>query len=137
MRILGVDHGEKRIGLALSDPLALFAQPLTVLERHDRLRSDLRAIAALCKEHEVEEIVIGLPLDMNGSVGAKAQEVRDFAARLRESTGLPIIEWDERLSTVAAERALIEGGLRRQRRKQVVDKTAAALILSSYLDSRR
>ncbi len=137
MRILAIDHGEKRIGVALSDPTATFAQPLVVLERKAKLRQDLRGIAALCREYEVEEIVIGLPLDMNGTVGAKAQEVRGFAERLQETTGLPVVEWDERLSTVAAERALIEAGVRRKKRKQVVDKTAAALILSSYLDSRR
>lgn len=136
MRILGIDPGEKRIGLALSDPTGIFAQPLMVLERGAKLRRDLRAIAALCREHEVEEIVIGLPLDMSGREGEKALEARAFADRLRETTGLPVVEWDERLSTVAAERALIEGRVRRKRRKQVIDKTAAALILSSYLDSR-
>lgn len=136
MRILGLDIGEKRIGVALSDPTATFAQPLLVLTRGPKLRGDLRAIAAICRDHEVEEVVVGLPLSMSGEAGSQAGIVRELVGRLRDFIDLPIVEWDERLSTVAAERALLEGDVRRRRRRQVIDKTAAALILSSYLDYR-
>lgn len=137
MRVLGIDYGEKRIGLALTDPLGMFAQPLSVLERGEKLRQDLRGIAAVCREHEVTEIVIGLPLSMSGEAGTKAKEVREFAARLAETVRLPIHEWDERLTTTAAERALLEGNVRRSRRREIIDKTAAALILAGWLENRR
>ena len=135
-RVLGLDYGAKRIGVALSDPTGVFARPLTVVTRGPKLRGDLRAIAALCREHEVVEIVIGLPLSMDGTAGTQARTVREFAERLGAAVDLPVHEWDERLTTTAAERALIEGNVRRSRRKQIIDKTAAALILSGYLDHR-
>jgi putative holliday junction resolvase len=137
VRVMGIDLGERRIGLALSDPTGMLASPLRVLERPRKMKRFLEVLADLCREHEVGEIVVGLPLSMDGSVGTKAAEARDFIARLRAHTGLPVVAWDERLSTVAAERALIEAGMRRERRKQVIDKTAAALILAGYLERRR
>lgn len=137
MRILGIDYGERRVGVALSDPMGLFASPLTVLERGRKLKKTVGEIAALVQKHEVGEVVVGLPLSMSGELGSKAKEVRAFVIRLREGLDVPVVEWDERLTTVAAERALIEGRVRRERRRNVIDKTAAALILGSYLDHRR
>lgn len=137
MRILGLDHGERRIGVAISDPTGIFARPLVVLERGRKLKTTMTEIAALVREHEVTEVVVGLPLSMSGEFGTKAKEVRAFVIRLREVLSVPVVEWDERLTTVAAERALIEGGVRRERRRSVIDKTAAALILGGYLDHRR
>jgi putative holliday junction resolvase len=135
-RVLGLDYGERRIGVALSDPSGVLASPLIVLDRPRKMKRLLEVLGKLCATHEVRVIVVGLPLSMDGSVGTKAAEVKDFAARLRQHTALPVVEWDERLSTVAAERALIEAGMRREKRKLVVDKTAAALILAGYLDFR-
>ena len=139
MRVLGIDYGERRIGIALSDPTGVFAQPLTVVERRrgEDAAGAIARIVELVRGHDAEEIVVGMPLDMSGKVGEKAREVRRFAERLRSAAGVPVREWDERLSTVAAERALLEGGLRRSRRKKVIDKTAAALILGGYLDHAR
>ncbi len=137
MRVLGIDLGEKRIGLALSDPRGVLASPLKVIERPRKLSRLLTVLTNLCGVHEVETVVVGVPLSMDGSVGPQAAQAKDFIARLRAHSGLEVVEWDERLSTVAAERALIDAGVRRRRRKEVVDKTAAALILAGYLDSRR
>jgi putative Holliday junction resolvase len=137
VRVLGIDYGERRVGVAVSDPLGNFARPLTVLERGRKLATTTREIAALCARHEVETVVVGLPLSMSGELGTKAREVRAFVIRLRLDVPVPVVEWDERLTTVAAERALLEGGLRGERRRQVVDQTAAALILQSWLEHRR
>ena len=137
MRVLGVDYGERRIGLALSDPTGTFAQPLQVITWRRRLREPLAAIEAVCREREVEEVVVGMPFSMSGEVGTKAREVRNFLGALRGRLDVPVREWDERLSTVAAERALIEGNVRREKRKKLIDKTAAALILGGYLDYRK
>jgi len=137
MRFLGIDYGERRVGVALSDPLGSFARPLTVLQRGRKLATTIREIATLCAEHEVETVVVGLPLSMSGEVGTKAKEVRAFVIRLQQDVTVPVVEWDERLTTVAAERALAEGWVRGERRRQIVDQTAAALILQSWLEHRR
>jgi putative Holliday junction resolvase len=135
MRILGLDMGTVRIGIALSDEMGWTAQPLTVLKHTDD-DADLAAISELVREHNVTEVVIGLPRNMNGSEGPMAQKVLAFAARLRTETGLTVHEWDERLSTSAAERMLVEVDLSRKKRKAVIDKVAAAYILQGFLDSR-
>lgn len=132
MRIMGLDLGQKRIGVALSDPLGFTAQGLTVIS-YDRDEEALQRIAALCREYTVEQIVAGLPLNMNGSRGPAVGEVERFAALLKKRTGLPLTFIDERLTSQAAERALLEGGLRRRKRKAVKDRLAAVLILQSYL----
>jgi putative Holliday junction resolvase len=132
-RILGIDHGDARIGVALSDPTAFLASPLCVIPN---TKSALDEIDALVKEHGVVAIVTGLPRNMNGSYGPAAEKVRVFIGKLREKTGLPVEEWDERLSTVSAHNALREAGLDGKKRKHVVDKVAAQIILQNYLDAQ-
>jgi putative Holliday junction resolvase len=134
-RFLGLDLGQKTIGLALSDELGWTAQPLTTLRRAG-LVADLRALCQLIQEHGVTELVLGHPLCLNGTAGPAARAAEEFAAALREATGLPVHLWDERLSTVAAERVLLEAGLSRRRRHQVIDRAAAAFILQGFLDGR-
>ena len=135
-RFLGLDLGEVRIGLALSDLLGITAQPLKTLQRVGP-RKDLRTLAALAREHDVATVVIGLPLLLSGEEGTKALEAREFAENLgRYLQGARIELWDERLTTVQAERGMIEGNARRRKRRESLDSLAAALILQSYLDSR-
>lgn len=136
MRTMGVDYGDARVGIALSDPLGLTAQAHDVLETR-RDGDVVDRIAALAVEWDVGEIVVGWPLNMNGSVGPRAQATESFAARLRERVSIPVALFDERLSTVGAERFLLEGDVPRKKRKRVVDKVAAALILQSFLQARR
>jgi putative Holliday junction resolvase len=132
-RILGLDVGDKRIGVAVSDPLGITAQPLETYVRVG-YGPDARHFAALGAQYGAELALCGLPRNMDGSLGGQAEKVRAFAAEL-EKAGLPVAYWDERLTTVTAERALLEGGMRRDQRKQVVDKVAAAIILQAYLDA--
>ncbi len=136
MRIMGLDVGEKRIGIALSDQMGWTAQAHSVLVRKN-LKDDLQNIIKLCGENEVAKIVVGFPKNMNGTIGPKAIEVQEFGDKLGEESSLPIIYWDERLSTVSAERILISADVSRQKRKKVIDKVAAATILQNYLDSRK
>ena len=136
-RLLGLDLGEKTIGLALSDRRLTVASPLETLKRQ-KFTQDAAALAALCTEREVGGLVLGLPVNMDGSEGPRCQSVRQFAANLVELAGfeLPIAFWDERLSTVAIERLLVtEADLSRKRRSEVVDKMAAAYILQGALDA--
>lgn len=133
MRIMGLDVGQKRIGIALSDPMGWTAQGHSVLQRSSK--DDMAALKALCTEQEVDLIVVGFPLNMNGTEGPKAMEIKEFACILGEYTGLPIELWDERLTTVTAEKILIQADVSRRKRRQVIDKMAAAFILQSYLDS--
>jgi putative Holliday junction resolvase len=134
MRALGIDVGSVRLGLALSDPLGMAAQPLEVIRRTSPQR-DLEAIRAIALQHEVEVLVIGLPYNMNGSEGPAAQAARDFA-RLLEPLGLPVEFIDERASTMIAEAVLLEGDVRRDKRKHLRDKLAASIILQTWLDQR-
>lgn len=134
-RILAIDYGVVRIGLALSDPTGFLAQSLEVMKRiSDDVASE--RIAQMAREREVSEMVVGLPLNMNGSEGEKAKICRAFAAKLEGRTGLPVRLFDERLTTVAAQRSLIEQDVRRNKRKQVVDAIAATVLLQTYLDFR-
>ena len=135
IRILALDLGKKRIGVALSDALGLTAQGLTVLTRQT-LNSDLEQVILLAKQHEVQEIVIGLPRHMDGRLGEGAEEVQLWARELEERLGLPVHYVDERLTTMQAERVLLEADVSRKKRRQVIDKMAAGLILQSFLDSR-
>lgn len=132
-RILGVDHGETRIGIALSDPSAILASPLCVVAGGARAAED---VAELAVRHDVRAVVVGLPRNMNGSYGPAADKVRCFIQDLRERLAVPVIEWDERLSTVSAHKVLREAGLNGRRRKGVVDQAAAQIILQNYLDAR-
>ncbi|MCG7410310.1 Holliday junction resolvase RuvX [Paenibacillus sp. ACRRX] len=138
MRILGLDYGDRKIGVAVSDAFGWTAQGLEVIVRRND-EDDMRRLETLVKEHEVEEIVLGLPKNMNGSIGPRGEISMSFAETLKQSFGLPVHLWDERLSTVSAERTLIEADVSRKKRRQVVDKMAATIILQTYLDyqSRR
>lgn len=131
MRVLGLDIGTKRIGVAISDPLGMTAQGLTVIKK-GRVLEELRDIIV---EKGVSEIVVGLPKNMDGSLGPKAQEILETAELLRETFKVPVHTWDERLTTVAAHKTLLEADVSRAKRKQVVDKMAAVLILQGYMDS--
>ena len=139
MRIMGLDFGSKTVGVALSDSLLITAQGLEIIGRKEenKLRRTLARIEELIQEYEVTEIVLGLPKNMNGTEGERVALTREFAEKLERRTGLPVIFWDERLTTVAADKAMMEAGIRRERRKEYVDKIAASLILQGYLDSRR
>jgi putative Holliday junction resolvase len=134
-RVMGLDYGERRIGLALSDPLGITAQPLRTLERVT-LAADLEVLAALARHHEVERFVVGLPLALDGTRGERVRRTEEFAARLGRATGLPVEAWDERFTSVQAERTLLEADLSRRRRREVIDTTAAVLILQGWLDAR-
>lgn len=134
MRIMGLDVGEKRIGVALSDLMKWTAQGYSVIQRKD-LASDLKEIKRICDENEVEEIVVGLPRNMNGTLGAKAEEIKEFGDEICSYTKLKVKYWDERLSTVSAEKILLAADVSRRKRKEVIDKLAAVTILQNYLDS--
>lgn len=135
-RVMSIDYGEKRIGIAISDPLRITAQGLETYVRK-KLELDLEYLIQIAKKNDVNTLVVGLPKNMNGSEGFKAEEVKSFVAQLHEiAPELKIVFIDERLSTVSAQRVLIDGNVRRGKRKNVVDKLAATIILQSYLDSK-
>ena len=136
MRIIGLDYGTKTVGVAVSDSLGITAQAVETITRKEenKLRQTLARIEALIDEYNVEEIVVGLPKNMNNTIGERAEACRDFAEKLERRTGLPVIMWDERLTTVSADNVLKECGVRRENRKAVVDKIAAVFILQGYLD---
>lgn len=136
MRILALDVGSKTIGLAVSDPIGWTAQSLTTLDRKGEER-DIAAILSWVEKLEAKEILIGLPLNMNGSEGPQAERVRAFGEKLGRALSIPLHFWDERLSTVAAEKTLLEADLSREKRKKVINQMAAAFILQGYLDSLR
>lgn len=136
MRVMGIDYGDVRMGIAVSDETELIAQGIEVIHRTN-LENDLARLQELVDRHQVESIVLGFPKNMNGTVGPRGEISLAFAETLRERFGLPVELWDERLSTMAAERTLLQGDVSRQKRKKVVDKMAAAIILQGYLDSRR
>ena len=131
MAILGLDVGEKRIGVALAE--GLLAIPVTVIDRRVE-ETDMERIMALVKEYRAERIVVGLPRLMNGNIGTQAEEILSFCGALAEHVDIPVDTWDERLSTVTAERLLIDIGMKRKKRKGKLDAMAAAIILQAYLD---
>lgn len=133
MRVLGLDIGSKRIGIAVSDELGLTAQGVETLVRK-HLDSDLERIAGLVEKFAVEEVVVGLPYNMDGTEGPQARTVRQMINLIAARVQIPVQEWDERLSTVAAERALLEADMSRSKRRKVIDKVAAVIILQGYLD---
>ena len=137
VRALGVDPGTKRIGLAVSDLSGTIASPLLVLQRSKSLRHDLSELARIARAEEAAVIVVGLPINMDGSEGPRAQASRAFARNLAPLTDLPLVLWDERLSTVAAERSLIEMDVSRRKRDARIDSAAAAFILQGALDRLR
>lgn len=133
MRIMALDVGSKRIGVALSDPLKITAQGLQTFQR-TTLPEDIKGLWKLIDEHEVSQLVVGLPKNMDGSIGFKAEEVQQFVADLTAERQIEVIWIDERLTTVSAERVLLEADVSRAKRKKVIDKMAAVVILQSYLD---
>lgn len=138
MRIMGLDFGSKTVGVAISDPLFITAQGIEIIRRKEenKLRQTLARIEALIVEYEVGEIVLGLPKNMNATEGERVEKTREFGDRLSRRTGLPVSFWDERLTTVAADKAMMEAGIRRENRKEHVDKLAAVFILQGWLDER-
>ena len=135
MRSMGLDVGEVRIGIALSDQTGLIAQSHATLERSGWDR-DLAYLAEVAETHEVERFVVGNPLNLDGSAGRQADRSREFADRLKKVTGLPVVLWDERFTSLSAEKTLIAAGVRRKKRRKAIDRMAAAIMLQSYLDSR-
>ena len=138
MRIMGLDFGSKTVGVAVSDPLYITAQGVEIIrrEQENKLRKTLARIEELVKEYEVEEIVLGLQKNMNNSIGERAEKTLEFKAMLERRIGLNVVMWDERLTTVAADKTMMEVGVRRENRKKYVDQIAATFILQGYLDSR-
>ena len=134
MRTLGLDIGDKRIGVAISDPEEILASPLAIITREDDKKA-IDDIIKLVDQHNVERIVVGLPYSLDGSIGGQANKVMDFAERLSKHTRASMEMWDERLSTVAVERLLRETGNKKARKKARLDAAAAAFILQGYLDS--
>ena len=138
MRIMGLDYGSKTTGVAISDPLGLTAQGIEIIRREDenKLRKSLRRIEELVSEYQVEEIVLGFPKNMNNTIGERAQKSLELKEMLERRCGLPVIMWDERLTTVEANRTLMESGVRREKRSKYVDMIAAVFILQGYLDAK-
>ena len=137
VRIIGLDFGSRTVGVAVSDPLGLTAQGLEIIRRtsENKLRRTLARIEEIAEEYQADTIVLGLPKNMNNTLGERAEKSLEFKEMLERRTGLPVIMWDERLTTVAANRTLIESGVRRENRKEYVDMIAAVYILQGYLDS--
>lgn len=137
MRIIGLDFGSKTVGVAVSDPLGITAQGIEIIRRESpkRLRRTLARIEELIAEYQVTEIVLGYPKNMNNTEGERCEKTKEFKEMLERRIGLPVTLWDERLTTVSADRAMAEGKISGQERRQHVDKIAAALILQGYLDS--
>ena len=137
MRIMGLDFGSKTVGVAVSDELLITAQGVALVRRKSegKLRQTLARTEELIQEYQVEKIVLGYPKNMNNSEGIRCEKTLEFKEMLERRSGLPVVLWDERLTTVAADRAMMEASIRRENRKEYVDKIAAALILQGYLDS--
>ncbi|QDW75563.1 Holliday junction resolvase RuvX [Lachnospiraceae bacterium KGMB03038] len=137
VRIMGLDYGSKTVGVAVSDALGITAQAVETICRKDenKLRKTCARIEELIKEYEVGKIVLGLPKHMNNDIGERAEQTIEFGEMLHRRTGLEVVMWDERLTTVEAERTLMENGIRREDRKKYVDQIAAVFILQGYLDS--
>lgn len=138
MRIMGLDFGSKTVGVAVSDPLGITAQGVEIVRRKspNKLRQTLARIDELVREYDVEELVLGYPKNMNGTEGDRCEKTKEFKELLEKRTGLPVTLWDERLTTVAADRAMMEAGLERYERKEHVDEIAAVFILQGYMASK-
>ena len=134
MRIIGLDVGDRTIGVAVSDPLGYTAQGITTIRRKG-IERDIEEIKKICNEYKAEYIISGLPKNMNGSLGSKSEKVMEFCKIVEERLSIEVKYWDERLTTVAANRAMLEADLSRAKRKKIVDKIAATYILQGYLDS--
>ncbi len=139
MRIMGLDYGSKTVGVAVCDPLGITAQTVETIVRKEenKLRKTLARIEELIRQYEIERIVLGYPKNMNNTIGERGKKSEELKEAIERRTGIPVILWDERLTTVAAERVLMESGVRREHRKESVDQIAASMILQGYLDSLR
>ena len=139
MRIMGLDYGSKTVGVAVSDALGLTAQGIEIVRRksENKLRQTLARIEEIAKEYGVEKIVLGFPKHMNNDIGERAEKSLEFKEMLERRTGLPVVMWDERLTTVEADRTMMETGIRRENRKEYVDMIAAQIILQDYLDNSK
>ncbi len=135
MRILGIDYGDSRIGLAVSDPFGWTAQGITTVSLKNGFKAALAEILKVIEEYKVEKVVVGMPKNMNGTIGPRGEKTEEFIKTLEQQTGLSIIKWDERLTTVAANRTMHELGTKTSKKKGLVDKIAAVYILQGYLDS--
>ena len=136
MRIMGLDLGDKTIGVAISDEMGWTAQGIETIKR-ENLKSDLNRLSQLISEYGVTEIVVGLPKNMNGTIGPRGELCQAFAKKLEDSLKIPVRMWDERLTTMAAEKMLVAADVSRKKRKQVIDKMAAVMILQGYLDFKK
>lgn len=138
MRILGLDFGTKTTGVAVSDPMGWTAQGLEIIRRQEdeHLKATLNRIAQICDEYKVEKVVLGLPKNMNNTLGERGEKTLLFKEKLEARLRIPVETWDERLSTVAAENVLLEADMSRKKRKNVIDKLAATIILQNYLDAK-
>ena len=138
MRIMGLDFGSKTVGVAVSDPLGITAQGVEIIRRKspNKLRQTLARMEELIREYGVEELVLGYPKNMNGTEGERCEKTKEFKELLEKRTGLPVALWDERLTTVAADRAMMEAGLGRMERKEHVDELAAVFILQGYMAAK-
>lgn len=136
MRVMALDYGDKTVGVAVSDELMLTAQPLETIERSRpaKLRRTLARIEALMREYDVTKVVIGLPKKLNNEEGERCRQTREFGEMVERRSGIPVVYQDERLTTVAADAVLVESGIRKERRKQYIDKMAASIILQGYLE---
>lgn len=134
LRIMGLDVGDKTIGVAVSDELGVAANPVVVIQRTASLKRDIAEVRRLAEERDVGQIVVGMPLMLDGTVGIQAEKVQAFVEALRRRVRIPVVVWDERLTTVEAERLLMEMDQSRAKRKKIIDKLAAAVMLQSYLD---
>ncbi|MFK2824456.1 Holliday junction resolvase RuvX [Bacillus sp. B190/17] len=138
MRVMGLDVGSKTIGVAVSDELGWTAQGIeTIRINEEKQDFGLRRIESLCEEYEIEKFVVGLPKNMNNTIGPRGEASKSFAKRLEKRFSLPVVLWDERLTTMAAERVLLEADVTRKKRKKVIDKMAAMMILQGFLDSQK
>lgn len=137
MRIMGLDYGAKTVGVAISDELLLTAQPVETITRtrETKLRQTLSRIEKLIEEYQVEKVIVGLPKKLNNEEGDRCEKTREFAQLVEQRSGLEVVFWDERLTTVEADAILSEGGVAKEHRKEYIDKVAASLILKGYLDS--
>ena len=136
MRILGIDYGTKRIGLAISDPSEIMAQPLATIDHKDD-NGSIKIIADVIEEYSVGLVVVGLPISMSGEIGLQAQSVIEFINEFKRQNPVPVETWDERLSTSMAQKALLDAKTKKSKKKGIIDKVAAAIILQGYLDSKR
>lgn len=134
MRILGLDIGDKTIGVSVCDPLGITAQGLTTIKRKN-INKDIEELSNICTQYNIELIVAGIPKNMNGSIGPQAEKVLRFCDEIKERIGIEVKMWDERLTTVAANKAMLEADLSRNKRKKLIDKVASTYILQGYLDS--